>query len=160
MPSAGAKCFPSIPFTKLLIRADFTSLLLRSFFSLDHHSAQDPIDARLVARSFRFEPVHHLPVHPQRDSLLPRTIPSRLCPSLLIRQHPQCIIGRCPQPGNSPRSCARPLLLCFLTFGCHDVIVQPQPSSRCVPAGTTRPFHPRGTSWGTNQPSRRKNFPV
>ena len=45
---------------------------------LHHDSSQDPVDSRLVTRTFGLEPVNHFPIHAQRDSPLPWTVPARL----------------------------------------------------------------------------------
>jgi hypothetical protein len=48
-----------------------------------HHPSQDAVDSRLVSGAFRLEPIHHLPIHSQRNPLLSRTVPARLRPRLL-----------------------------------------------------------------------------
>ena len=53
---------------------------------LRHHPPQDPIDACLVTRAFRLQPVHHFHIHAQRNPLLAGTIPARVRSRRRLRQ--------------------------------------------------------------------------
>ena len=99
--------------------------LLRPPLTLHHHPSQDPVDSRLVARTFGFEPVHHFGIHAQRDPPLARTVPARLRARLLLHQRQQVVLNRSMQPGNRPRPGTRLPPLCFLSLSCHDAIVCP-----------------------------------
>ncbi len=99
-----------------------TSRSLTSF-SILHHASQDPVDPRLVARAFGFEPLHHFTIHAQRDSLFPRTVPARFRSRLLLCQRKQIILSGCKQPVNRRPLWSR-LSSFFLNLTCHDAIVQ------------------------------------
>src|SRR5215469_12049876 len=97
----------------------------RPLLTLHHDSPQYPVDARLVTRSFGLEPVHHFGIHAQRNPPFPRTVPARLCASLLLRQKQPVVLHRGAQLDPFPRP--RPPLspLCFLRLSRHDTIVYP-----------------------------------
>jgi hypothetical protein len=116
--------------------------LPRPLLTLDHDSSQDPVDSRLVTRTFGLEPVDHFGIHAQRNPPLAWTVPARLCAPLLVRQIQQVILNRCSQLANFPMPRPRLSPLCSLELSCHDTIVYPLPSSRYVPAGTLRQHRP------------------
>jgi hypothetical protein len=102
-------------------------LLPRPILPLLHHPSQDAVDSRLVAGTFRPEPVHDFTIYSQSNPLLSRTAPARLRPLLLFCQRKQVILNRGKQPVDSSRPGSR-FSLSFLRFTCHDTIVQPIPS--------------------------------
>src|SRR5262245_35116590 len=77
--------------------------LPRPLLTLHHHSPQYPVDARLVTRPLRLEPVHHFGIHAQRNPPLPWTVPARPCTLLLLRQKQQIVLNRGPQLDHLPR---------------------------------------------------------
>src|SRR5277367_6084507 len=86
-----------------------SSLTSRSLpiLSILHHPSQYPVDSRLVAWTFGFEPVHHFTIHAQRNSLLLRTVPARFRSRLLLRQRRQIVLNGCKQPVNHHRLWSR-----------------------------------------------------
>jgi hypothetical protein len=93
--------------------------------TLHHDSSQDPVDSRLVTRTFGLEPVDHFGIHAQRDPPLAWTVPARFCAPLLFRQKQQVVLNRCLQLDNFPGPRPRLSPLCFLGPSCHDTIVYP-----------------------------------